>query len=71
MELERHGGIGSVVMSGFGTGVGEISSEKCAEQMALAVRHFEEACANEAKWSHLGPGEVYALDEEIAATRYT
>ncbi|KAF8893196.1 macro domain-like protein [Gymnopilus junonius] len=42
-----------VLTTGLGTGVGNISAGKCAQQMALAVRDFVEACANPQKWSSL------------------
>ncbi|KAF8632643.1 hypothetical protein AX17_004776 [Amanita inopinata Kibby_2008] len=45
--------IGKVLMSGLGTGVGKISPELCAQQMALAVKHFSAARSEKGKkkWS--------------------
>ncbi|RUS15060.1 hypothetical protein BC937DRAFT_92953, partial [Endogone sp. FLAS-F59071] len=38
--------ISNVVMLGMGTGVGELSPESCAAQMALASKHFVESPVN-------------------------
>lgn len=38
--------INSVILMGLGTAVGRIPSELCAQQMALACKHFFEAPAN-------------------------
>ncbi|GBE81763.1 macro domain-like protein [Sparassis crispa] len=42
--------IESVLMTGLGTGQGGISSEKCAQQMILAVKHFHEELPPQLRW---------------------
>ncbi|KZT61238.1 macro domain-like protein [Calocera cornea HHB12733] len=61
--------ISTVVMSGLGTGTGGISSQKCAEQMVLAVKHFREAQSKPDKWGQFDWEDVEVLDEEIGPTR--
>ncbi|KAF8165722.1 macro domain-like protein [Crassisporium funariophilum] len=43
-------GISTVLMTGLATGVGEVSAERCAHQMALAIRDFVRASENPDKW---------------------
>ena len=43
--------IKSVLITGLATGVGGISAEKCAKQMAMAFADFNDASLNEEKWS--------------------
>ena len=42
--------ISRVLMTGLGTGAGGVSAERCARQMVLAVKHFEEGVAEHARW---------------------
>ena len=60
--------IRKVLMTGLGTGVGEVSSAKCAQQMALAVKHFLEASAHPEKWGSMSWEATVALDGEIRRT---
>jgi len=43
--------IKSVLITGLATGVGGVSAEKCAKQMAMAFADFNDASLNEEKWS--------------------
>lgn len=61
--------IKKVVVSGLATGFGKVSFERCAEQMALAVKHFSEARTNEEKWSKMYWNSVGAIDAQIQKTR--
>ncbi len=51
-------------MTGLATGVGNVSPQRCAQQMALAVRDFIDASQNAGKWSCLEWDEAvdYARD---------
>ena len=60
--------IRKVLMTGLATGFGEISSAKCAQQMALAVKHFIEASAHPEKWSSMSWGDTVPLNVEIRRT---
>ena len=40
-------------MTGLATGVGNVSAERCAQQMALAVENFIDASENPEKWSSM------------------
>ena len=42
-----------ILMTGLATGVGNVSPQRCAQQMALAVRDFIDASQNAGKWSCL------------------
>jgi O-acetyl-ADP-ribose deacetylase (regulator of RNase III) len=57
--------IRKVLMSGFATGVGKVSAERCAKQMALAVKHFEEAKSQPAKWGALEWADAEPLAGEV------
>ena len=61
--------IQKVLMSGLGTGAGRVSSAKCAQQMALAVKHFLEASANPEKWSSMSWEDTVPIDVEIRRTQ--
>ena len=50
---EEH--IKSVLMTGFGTGTGMMSVERCARQMVLAVKHFQQGWPEEPTWKDVGP----------------
>ncbi|KAF4618830.1 hypothetical protein D9613_010040 [Agrocybe pediades] len=57
-----------VLMTGLGTGVGGISAEKCARQMALAVRDYANACENRQQWSAVQWDQAERLAEEVRST---
>ncbi|KZT05589.1 macro domain-like protein [Laetiporus sulphureus 93-53] len=57
-----------VLMTGLATGVGCVSAERCAQQMALAMKHFEDASLNADKWSALGWDDAIRYTEESRAT---
>ena len=51
--VELSGGgtsIRRILMTGLATGVGNVSPQRCAQQMALAVRDFIDASQNAGKW---------------------
>lgn len=56
--------IRQVLMTGLGTGYGQVSAARCAQQMILAIKHFAQggiqACAD---W-----GNVDSLIKEVDAT---
>lgn len=56
--------INKVLMTGLGTGVGGVSARRCAQQMALAMRDFEDASAHPEKWGSMGWDDAisYAKD---------
>ena len=60
--------IRKVLMTGLGTGLGGVSSVNCAQQMALAVKHFLEASAHPEKWSSMSWDDTVPLDAEICRT---
>lgn len=60
--------IRKVLMTGLATGVGGVSSERCAQQMALAVKHYLDASANAEKWSSLQWKDALAYDRETSRT---
>lgn len=54
---EEHGDdelIRKVLITGLGTGTGELSAERCAAQMVLAVKHFQEGWPEEPSWRDVG-----------------
>jgi O-acetyl-ADP-ribose deacetylase (regulator of RNase III) len=61
--------ISKVIITGLATGVGGVSAEKCAEQMALAVKHYEEAVSNPKMWSRLEWSDIYVKASEVDETR--
>jgi O-acetyl-ADP-ribose deacetylase (regulator of RNase III) len=61
--------IAKVVMTGLATGVGRVSAEKCAVQMALAVKHYEEAVSHPGKWSKLEWSDISISSSEVKETR--
>jgi hypothetical protein len=63
--------IRKVLMTGLATGVGGVSSTRCAQQMALAVKHFLEASAHPEKWSSMSWEDTVAPDVEIRRTHKT
>ncbi len=53
-----------VLMTGLGTGGGQVSAARCAQQMILAIKHFAQGVVPEyADW-----GNVDSLIEEVNAT---
>jgi len=48
----KHQRINEIVCAGFGTGVGGFPEDKCAAQMALAIKHFIAAVDNNQKVAH-------------------
>ena len=60
--------IRKVLMTGLATGYGEISSAKCAQQMALAVKHFLDASAHPDKWSSMTWDETVPLNVDLRRT---
>ncbi|PPQ95046.1 hypothetical protein CVT25_000614 [Psilocybe cyanescens] len=60
--------IRKVLMTGFGTGAGNISAARCAQQMALAVKHFVDACAHPHKWSSLEWDDALSYAGEVRRT---
>ena len=60
--------IRKVVCPGLATGVGRVSAKKCAVQMALAIKHYEEAVSNPEKWSKLSWGNIDEHAEEVKET---
>ena len=53
-----------ILMTGLATGVGNVSPQRCAQQMALAVRDFIDASQNPDKWRSMGWDDAvdYARD---------
>jgi O-acetyl-ADP-ribose deacetylase (regulator of RNase III) len=60
--------IQKVLMTGLATGVGGVSSARCAQQMVLAVKHFLEASASPEKWSSMSWDDTFASAEEVRRT---
>ncbi|KAF9473502.1 macro domain-like protein [Pholiota conissans] len=60
--------ISRVLMPGLATGVGGVPPERCAQQTALAIRDFIDACANEEKWSSLKWESAIAYAEDCRRT---
>ncbi|KAH9478651.1 hypothetical protein JR316_0009108 [Psilocybe cubensis] len=60
--------IRTVLMTGFGTGTGKLSAARCAQQMALAVEHFADACAHPRKWSALEWDDAFSYADEVKLT---
>lgn len=53
-----------VLMTGLGTGCGQVSVTRCAQQMILAIKHFAQGGVQEyADW-----GNVDGLIQEVDAT---
>ncbi|CCM05081.1 uncharacterized protein FIBRA_07288 [Fibroporia radiculosa] len=68
--VKTNGGvkISRVLMPGLATGIGGISAEQCAQQMALAFKHFEDALAHPQKWSALEWDDAIDYAEDVRAT---
>ncbi|CAG7850701.1 SubName: Full=Uncharacterized protein {ECO:0000313/EMBL:CCA69691.1} [Serendipita indica DSM 11827] len=46
--------IRKVLMTGLATGCGQVPAEKCASQMVLSVKHFNEPVLVQPRWSDVG-----------------
>jgi O-acetyl-ADP-ribose deacetylase (regulator of RNase III) len=75
VSLEKHNEeaddgtkIRKVLMTGFGTGTGGVSAERCAHQMALAIRDFIDACENVEKWRAIKWADVMDLTQDCRRT---
>ena len=63
---ESHQGdeqIKRVLITGLGTGTGELSPERCAMQMVLAVKHFKQGYPKEPTWR-----DVLQVSHEVDET---
>ena len=56
---EEH--IRTVLMTGLGTGTGDVSAERCAMQMVLAVKHFKQGYPDEPDWKDIGGAQREVL----------
>ncbi|PTB63647.1 macro domain-like protein [Trichoderma citrinoviride] len=65
---QKHDEIRSLLMVPMGTGVGGVSSEKWANQTALALEHYLDAVNNEARWSALEPDDITDYAREVQET---
>ena len=61
--------INKVILPGLATGVGAVSAEKCAVQMALALKHYHDAVSNPDEWCKLKWDQIYDVADEVMATR--
>jgi O-acetyl-ADP-ribose deacetylase (regulator of RNase III) len=52
-----------ILMTGLGTGTGQVSAARCAQQMVLAISHFAQGVPEDAGWVEVG-----GLIEEVNAT---
>jgi O-acetyl-ADP-ribose deacetylase (regulator of RNase III) len=53
-----------VLMTGLGTGTGQVSAARCAQQMILAIKHFaQDDMPKEADW-----GNVDGVIKQVNAT---
>lgn len=60
--------ISKVVCPGLATGVGRVSAQRCAEQMALALMHYEDAVNNPKLWSALEWKDINETAEDLFDT---
>lgn len=60
--------IKSVVMPGLATGVGGVSVNKCAKQMALAIKQYDEAVSDSKVWSRLDWETIFTSQNELVET---
>ena len=61
--------ISKVALTGLATGVGGVSAEKCAMQMALAVKQYEEAVSKPEIWSKPPWNVIYKSASEVERTK--
>ena len=64
------GKIKRVLMTGFGTGTGGISPQRCAQQMALAVRDYVDASTHKEKWSKMSMEEAIEIASDCRQTHH-
>lgn len=55
-------------MTGLATGAGRVSPERCAQQMALAIRDFINASENAEEWSSMEWENAIDLAQESRRT---
>lgn len=60
--------IQKILLTGLGTGVGEVSAKRCAAQTMLAIRDFEDASTNPEKWSSIKWDTAYSYARDTRAT---
>ncbi|KAL0946008.1 hypothetical protein HGRIS_012284 [Hohenbuehelia grisea] len=60
--------IKTILLTGLGTGTGFVPAKRCAEQMALAIRHYYEALADPQEWSSIGWGKAHEDSELVRET---
>ncbi|KAH9940611.1 macro domain-like protein [Amylocystis lapponica] len=60
--------ISKILMTGLGTGTGGVSAERCAQQMALAFRDFEDAASHPEKWSAMAWADAATYADDCRST---
>lgn len=60
--------IRSILLSGLGTGIGNIPPTRFARQFAMAMKNFDEAVRRPEKWSSLEWKDVTHIIEEVEST---
>lgn len=60
--------IRSILMTPLGTGVGRITPERWAAQAVLAIKHFDDASDDPAKWSSLDWHSLGVYADEVEKT---
>jgi len=71
-EISRNGTrVHKVLMTGLATGVGNVSAERCAQQMALAVGDFIDASENPGKWRSMEWDDAITYAHECRRTLLT
>jgi O-acetyl-ADP-ribose deacetylase (regulator of RNase III) len=70
-EAEKKGQVvvRTILMTGFGTGVGKVSAARCAKQMSLAIKQFGIAKTEPDKWGAVEWSDVEGIVAEIKQTR--
>jgi O-acetyl-ADP-ribose deacetylase (regulator of RNase III) len=64
----RETAIESILMTPIATGVGDVSAERWAHQVVLALKHFISAVENAAQWCSLNWAQVRKVSLEVAKT---
>ena len=62
--------ISRVLMTGLGTGCGKVPSEKCASQMVLSVKYFNEPVLVQPRWSDVGGRGEFIRSTIITSTSH-
>lgn len=57
-------------MTGFGSGTGGISAQRCAQQMTLAVRDYVDASTHEEKWSKMSIEDAFEYANDCRQTHH-